>query len=128
MLHKSTTLDLAGATLSGACALHCLAVPALVAAAPVLGSGWLASELLETALLGMAVAVSAICAALGWRAHRRRRVPAAFALAAAVLLAGFAVGESGALGRALMVAGALGIAAAHLANRRLCRACAAGHD
>ncbi|MCZ7643911.1 MAG: ABC transporter ATP-binding protein [Planctomycetota bacterium] len=117
-------LDAAGACLSLACAVHCLALPLLALAFPLLGLGFLLCEEVEWALLlGVAgVALPGFC--IGFRAHRRAALPLAAAGALGLLLLGRAFHG---LPQAHLwtAAGGLGLAAAHLANRRLCRTCRA---
>ena len=121
-------LDRAGAFLSMACAVHCLALPLLVAALPLAGYGFLLSRNLETLFISgsLLLATSSFC--LGYRLHREFRLLMILYLCTGMIVAGKSL-ITGPAGLWLAVPGALGLAAGHLFNRRLCRQCAVcGHD
>jgi hypothetical protein len=59
-----------GIALAVACAIHCLAVPVLVAAAPALALGWLDHPGLEWALVLLSIGSSVSAVVAGWRRHR----------------------------------------------------------
>lgn len=117
-------LDVVGATISCACACHCVALPVVAALLPALGLGRLVDERVERALVAMTIVVGA--ASFGpsaWRAApgpRRWRVPALFVAGLALLLAARIVeargNEAGADGGVIIGAGLIAIA--HLAHRR----------
>lgn len=123
----SDRLDKIGAAASLACAVHCAALPLVVTLLPLAGLGFLADERVEWALVGASAVLGVTSLCLGYREHRSRRALAVLA-AGLALLAGGRIAESRGLlaeplGVALVVAGGLSIAAAHLVNRALCRSC-----
>lgn len=125
-VHAHRTLDRLGMLASGACALHCLLVPVLLAVAPVLGETLHFSELLERGFVWLAVLLSAFSIGFGVLRHGQV-VPAAvlWSIGTALLLpVGLGV-EFGSewLHALLMVPGGTAIAAAHLANWRALARC-----
>ena len=60
--------------LSSLCMLHCLALPALLAIYPSALAVALTDELFHTAMVFLAIPVSAIALALGCREHKSYRV------------------------------------------------------
>ena len=123
-MEPTRRLDLAGATLSSLCALHCLLIPLVAGALPV--AALHGSERLEAGLLGLSILVALIASYAGWRLHRRGWTLAIVAAAIAAIVAGRALGEGQSLGRVLVIAGALGLAGSHLCNRYLCRCAGCG--
>lgn len=116
-LSRETALHRAGMALSGLCLVHCLVLPLLVAAAPVMllaavPAGWLESEWLHAALIAPVVLVSGPAL---WRSGGVRAGVLAAALAA---LTGALFVASEALETGLTVAGALSLLAAHWATLR----------
>lgn len=117
--------DLTGLVLSFTCLIHCLALPLLLLLAPAL-SRWIAlPEGVHAAILLLALPAAVIAMKGGWRRHRRT-MPAICAAAGLGLLAlglsahegWIAVTDPEAADRLLTSAGALTLAAAHLANWR----------
>lgn len=107
-----TMLHRAGMALSGLCLVHCLLLPLLVAAAPVMllavvPAGWLESEWFHAALIVPVVLVSG---PVLWRSGGVR---AGVLVAALAALAGGLFARSEALETGLTVAGALSLLAAH---------------
>ncbi len=124
--HKSGTaalrIDQLGAGLSLACALHCLAAPLLLSLLPFAGLGFLASESMETALLGasLVLAVGSLC--WGFRMHHQRRPLLLLGAALLLILGGrFSLEEMAEV--ACVVLGAGLLAGGHLLNRHLCKTC-----
>jgi len=122
---RSSLADLLGVGLSLTCLVHCLALPMLLLLAPAL-SPWLAlPEGIHAAILLLALPAAAIAMRDGWRRHRRI-MPALLAAVGLGLLASGLAAHDGWLGvadreaadRWLTSAGALMLAAAHLANWR----------
>lgn len=118
--------DLAGMALSATCLVHCLALPMLLLLAPALGH-WIAlPEWTHAAILLLALPAAFVAMRGGWR-HHARSWPAALAAAGLGLLmlalaaheGWVAVADPAATDRLLTSVGALGLAAAHLANWRL---------
>lgn len=120
VLRREIVLHRAGMALSGLCLVHCLMLPLLLVAAPVmvlanLPTAWLGAEWFHAALLVPVVLVSG---PVLWRGGARRigvLVAALAALIAAVFVA------SDVLETALTVAGALGLLFAHRIALRQCR-------
>lgn len=117
--------DLTGIALSLTCLIHCLALPMLILVAPAL-SRWLAlPEQAHAAILLLALPAALLAMKDGWR-HHGRVTPAIFASAGLGLLAlglsahegWIAATDPGTADRLLTSAGALTLAAAHLANWR----------
>lgn len=124
-----STVDKLGMLASGACAVHCLLVPLLLAVSPVLGEALHQAEWLERGFVWVAVLVSAISIGLGVLRHGQY-VPALvlWSIGAALLLpVGLGYEASSEWLHALqMVPGGLAIAMAHLANWRALKRCV-GH-
>lgn len=118
--------DALALSLSGLCFIHCVILPPLAVALPLLGA-FAEAEWIHWLFAALAAPLSA------WtltRPPRRSRSPLALSLAAAgvgVLLAGAAGWPKESLETALTVAGGLLLAAAHVLNlRRRGGACHAG--
>jgi hypothetical protein len=116
------TVDRFGVYVSAACALHCLALPLLLAGVPAVGILVLIGEGLEMFLGIGAVLLAVACLCWGFRIHRKKHLFLTFAAAAAFILAGQLFAE-GWLETTLVVTGALGLIGSHLLNRKLCRSC-----
>jgi hypothetical protein len=111
-LLRETLLHRAGMALSGLCLVHCLLLPLLVAAAPVMllaavPTGWLASEWFHAALIAPVVLVS------GPALWRCGGVRAGVLVAALAALTGGLFAPSEAWETGLTVTGALSLLAAH---------------
>ena len=117
--------DRVGFAASMLCAIHCAAMPLLLAILPTLGlgvGGWVD---LDQAVVVFATLLAAVTLTIGWRRHRAYR--AWKLLLPALGLLWFATfgpyhahgGMEGALHAGMMVAGGLLLAAAHLTNMRL---------
>ncbi|MCO5166220.1 MAG: MerC domain-containing protein [Planctomycetes bacterium] len=111
------SLDLVGALLSGACAVHCAATPLLLTAA---ASYHDEESPLELGLQVAAVTLAGGAAAFGYLDHRRRG-PLLLVLAGAAAIA--LAHRLGAWTPWVLGLGGLCLAGAHLLNRRLSRAC-----
>ena len=120
----SHVADRLGATASLLCAIHCAALPFVLALLPALGLGFLANHGFERAFIVCASVLAVTMAAHGYRRHRVARV---FALLVPGLLmlwiGGFVFDLSHAtLWHSLfVVAGGTCVALAHVANLRLAR-------
>ena len=123
-LKRKALLDRLGATGSMLCAVHCAALPLVLAIAPAIGAGF-ASPVFEIGFIAFASVLGLTSLILGYRQHRVHRAlmllaPGIALLWAAVLieplhenLAGHAI--------AMACGGSL-IAIAHLLNLRLAHA------
>lgn len=120
---KSTDwLDGAAVGLSGLCLLHCLALPFLVGALPMLMP--FSDSHLHTQMLFIAVPLSTVAIGIGYARHRNARVVLAALTGMTLLVVGATVAHSS-LGlvadRVFTVCGSLVLAAAHLWNSLLSR-------
>lgn len=120
-------LDQAGAFLSSACALHCLTLPLLVVALPWLGFGFLLDRKLELLFIAGSLSLATISFCLGYHLHREVRLLLALYLCTGMIVLG-KVFVGGSTGLWLAVPGALGLAAGHFFNRRLCHQFETCHD
>jgi hypothetical protein len=115
------TADRIGATASFLCALHCAALPFVLALLPALGLGFLASHAFEHWFIAFATTLATTMLVRGYLRHR---VPHALALLLPSLvllwLGGFVFDyeTSAALHAVLVALGGSGVAAAHLLNLR----------
>jgi peptidoglycan/LPS O-acetylase OafA/YrhL len=117
-------LDRVGATGSMLCAVHCAALPLVLAIAPAIGAGF-ASPTFEIAFIAFASVLGMTSLILGYRQHRVHRallllVPGVALLWAAVLIEPL---HESLVGHAVaMACGGSLIAIAHLLNLRLAHA------
>jgi len=84
--------DFAGVTASLACAIHCAAMPLVVAYLSALGLSWMAEEGFHQAMAVLCIAIALAAFVPGWRKHRRPSpvllgaVGLAFLMAAAFIM------------------------------------------
>ena len=117
-------LDVSALALSSLCLLHCLALPLMAAALPLLGA-WAAAEWVHLVFVAIALPITGMAL---WRAHQQQPLPT---VAWAVATLGLGLLLAGALGwpshdaeTPLTVAGSLLLAGTHVWNaRRRHRAC-----
>jgi hypothetical protein len=64
-------VDGVGATVSFACAVHCVAMPLLLASLPLLGLGFLATRGFEAGMIGIAFMLALVSLTWGLRRHGR---------------------------------------------------------
>ncbi|MBS0570861.1 MAG: MerC domain-containing protein [Proteobacteria bacterium] len=120
----SGAADRLGAAASLLCAVHCAALPFLLAILPALGLGFLASHGFERGFIAFASMLAVTMAVLGYRRHRATR---AFVLLVPGLLllwiGGFAFDLSHAtwLHSLLVVIGGSCVSLAHFTNLRMAR-------
>lgn len=125
-LKPAATLDRVATMLSGLCLLHCLALPLVIAALPALSE--FSSGHLHAQLLIVAIPVSVVALAIGFRRHANRFVVIFGVLGMLLLVVGGTVLHSHyglAADRAFTIAGALVLAVTHYFNNRLARHCGA---
>lgn len=103
---------------SAACLVHCLALPLLIAALPVLAGMLAIGEGLHAIIFAAAVPTSALALFAGHRRHGQLTPVAGSALGLTLLASGLLAGRPLAE-TALTVAGSLLLASAHLMNWRL---------
>ena len=115
-------VDTTGACLSVACAIHCLAMPLLVAVLPLIGLGFFATERAEVVLISGAIALAIGSLAWGVRHHRRWRALLILIVALAFIATARTAVE-GAFEVVFYSIGGVLLASAHLVNRHLCKTC-----
>lgn len=116
--------DRIGATASFLCAIHCAALPFVLALLPLLGLGFLADHRFERGFVMFACALALFSLVTSYRHHRRPQ-PLMLAMPGLVLLiigVTFADGYSIALHSVLVTCGGLLVATAHFVNLRTHRA------
>lgn len=118
-MHGAAVADRVGATASLLCALHCAALPVVVAALPALGISFLAAHWFEAAFVGFAIVLAGTTLLLGWRRHRRWQALALLLPGVLALLAGLALHGQGLVHTALLAGGGSLVALGHLVNLRL---------
>lgn len=120
-------VDTIGACLSFPCAVHCLAMPLLVTVLPLLGLGFLVSESAEWVLIIGAIGIAAASLTWGVRHHRSWRAFLIWVVALAFIVTSHTFAE-GSFEVVLHGGGGILLAAAHLANRYLCKTCPVCED
>jgi hypothetical protein len=120
--HRFAAADRIGATASFLCALHCAALPFVLAVLPTLGLGFLADHVFERIFIACASALAITVLLSGYRRHHDRR-PLTLLLPGLALLwiGGFVVDGHDTVGlhALLVVLGGSCLALAHLTNLRL---------
>lgn len=116
-------VDKLGATISGACAVHCAITPLLITLGPLLGLSFLTDRRFETAIILLALGLASISLAWGFAKKHRQFLPLGIMLfgIAAISIAQFELLEFPE--PALMAFGGLSIAVSHIVNARLCEGC-----
>jgi len=130
---QSSTLsvvDRVGATVSFACAVHCVAMPFLLSVLPLLGLSVIAHETFERCMLVVALVFAVTSSCWGLRIHRSGKIAALFFIAIALL--GFSRVCAGITHGLVLGLGGLTLSAGHFLNHHLCRSCSScdhhGHD
>lgn len=121
-----TWVDRMGVWVSVACAVHCIALPLLLAAIPAVSVILWIGEGLERVLAFAAVFLAVGCLCWGFRIHRKKRLFLTFAAAATFIISGQLYAH-GWVEVTLVVIGALGLVGSHLLNQKLCRSCHTCH-
>lgn len=113
--------DRFGATASFLCALHCAALPLVIAVLPALGLSFLANHAFERAFIVFASTLALASLAFGFRRHRRFRAFWFLVPGVVLLLAGIVIDIEGALlvHASLVSLGGTLVALSHLTNLRL---------
>lgn len=115
-------LDRAAVLLSGLCVLHCLALPVLIVAAPLVAE--LAGTHWHAPMLAVVVPLSVVAIVIGYRRHGNKAVPWLGALALALLVVAGTIVHyryGGAADGVLTISGSLLLAWVHWRNSRLAR-------
>ncbi|WP_454759524.1 MerC domain-containing protein [Caulobacter segnis] len=115
---QAKALDLSAVGLSALCLIHCLALPLLALALPVLGL-WAQAEWVHVLFVALAATMASV-AFIDWKARRPRSWPALLIAAAGLMLMGLGAAAipDARFERILTVAGGLVLASAHIANWR----------
>ena len=123
-LSKTTQrLDRLGMTASTLCAIHCALVPIFLTTLPLLGLEFLSNEWVEVSMIIVSVILGTLSLSMSYRKQHRKLFPFI------VLFSGFALIATGhfsgieSLEPILIPLGGFTVAAAHLVNWRLNRAC-----
>ncbi len=117
------TVDRVGAGASFVCAVHCAALPFLIAMLPAIGLGVFANHAFERGFITVAALLAITSLLTGFRRHRRLRAFGFLAPGIACLLAGIAIDADArpVMHAALVSIGGTLVALSHLANLRLAR-------
>jgi hypothetical protein len=113
--------DRFGATASFLCAVHCAALPLVIAVLPAIGLGFLANHRFERGFVAFASVLAMTTLIVGFRRHRQFRafwflVPGILLLAAGMIVD---FDQSATLHATLVALGGTLVAASHVANLRL---------
>jgi hypothetical protein len=121
----SGSLDAFGMAASLLCALHCSAMPAVMALLPLAGLEFRGVEGTEYALVGLSAGLGIVSLTIGYRRHRSRRALGTLSGGLTLLTLGQVTEACGVetIGVVSAVAGGCVVAMAHFINRRLCQAC-----
>jgi MerC mercury resistance protein len=123
-LKPAVMLDRVAVMLSGLCLLHCLALPFLLVSLPAISA--FSEGHLHAQMLLLAIPVSVIALAFGFRRHGSRYIVAFGVLGMLLLVIGGTVAHSyyGLIAdRAFSISGALVLAVTHYFNSRRIRHC-----
>ena len=126
-LQDNGTLDRTGAAASFICAIHCVAMPFMIAALPLLGLGFLLDERLDWALISFSVIIGLVSLVPSFiRHHRKVRTLILFIVGISlILISHIWLEEDWHLQAPVLIAGAAAVISAHLINRKLCKSCIA---
>lgn len=109
------------------CLIHCLALPLLVAALPLLSGSLVTSEIFHAVILAFAVPVSGIALIAGYHRHGASGPPVVGGIGLLCLIAGVSLTDGGWSETAFTVAGSLFLSVAHITNWRMRTAGESGH-
>lgn len=128
---RQVCLDTAAVLLSGACILHCLALPIAIGVLPALHIGFLEEPIFHILMILFVLPVSLLALTLGCRRHKDRRTLiqgglGLLLLTVSALWGHDLAGETGE--RILTSIGGLVLATAHIRNYRCCRAANCSHE
>ncbi len=119
-------IDALGACVSGLCLVHCTAMPLLLAFSPTLAHLIPGDEWLHGVFACLVVGAGLPSFFMGFRRHRKLRVPALGLAGMCVILGALAFGDrfnSHAVEIGVTSMGSVLLTAAHLTNRTFCRRC-----
>ena len=119
---NNRVLDKLGVWVSAMCALHCILLPVLLPALPLLASSFVAQEWFERSILTISIAIGFAALLIGFKQYHRQLYPLySLSLGAIIYWNKHMFGE--AYEPITITVGAAFIIAAHLINLKLCRQC-----
>ena len=123
-------LDRLGVASAILCAAHCVLVPLLLAVLPVIGGGLVVGTALEWGFVTCGLGFGSLTLVPSFRRVHQRRLPLMLFAAGMGLWAAAHLGRGSDPGpdAPYMLTGAASLVSAHVANRRLCRACDVSSD
>lgn len=101
------------------CLVHCLALPLLVAALPLLSESLVTSEIFHVAILAFAIPVSSIALIAGYNRHGAWGPSVVGGFGLLSLVAGVSLTDGGWSETAFTVTGSLFLTVAHITNWRM---------
>jgi len=116
-------LDMAGATVSVVCALHCLLTPLLLASVPAFATSFGDMEFLHPLFIMLALPIAIISMRSGVKVHARRMPAILVTAGLALMVSALAFEEIRWLEASITSLGSLCVLIAHLSNNRLCAMC-----
>lgn len=110
--------DRVGATASFLCAIHCVMLPFVLAALPLLGLGFLADHRFERIFVACAATLASITILTAYRRHRKRHALFLMVPGIALMLSGILIDieHHEWLHTGLVVSGGVLVASAHIIN------------
>lgn len=110
--------DRVGATASFLCAIHCVMLPFVLAALPLLGMGFLADHRFERIFVACAATLASVTILTAYRRHRKRHALFLMVPGIALLLSGILIDieHHEWLHTGLVVCGGVLVASAHVIN------------
>jgi len=115
-------LDRIGITATSLCALHCILLPVILPALPLLGLGFLADHTWEHVFLVMTAVLGSFALFSGFKKYHKRLYPF-YLLFLGVFIYWIKHDFSEALEPYFIILGASLIVAAHVINIKLCNSC-----
>lgn len=115
-------LDKLGITATSLCALHCILLPILLPALPLLGLSFLADHAWEHVFLLITAVMGTIALLSGFKRYHRRLYPL-YLLFLGVIIYWVKHDFSESLQPVFIITGATLIVAAHIINLKLCNSC-----
>ena len=128
MIKYKLLWDRLGIAMSVVCLVHCLMLPVVIAALPLVAAQWLEATTFHTAMALALMPIALLAVVPGLRVHGRVSVAAAMAAGLSLLSTAAFAGErllSNEWATGLTVAGGTILVTAHAVNLVLCRTCPA---
>lgn len=115
--------DKIGATVSGACAVHCAIAPLALTLAPLMGINVIFGESFESFLILTSFALASLTIGFSLVKKHRKFLPLLIFLLGAALVSLAQLGLTTLPEPALMTLGGLSIMLSHFVNLRFCKSC-----